>query len=93
VFRSEPVPVGGDDLLGRFGGLAEEEPVPPQSCESGVRTVERLAIPRIPILVTGKRPIVRFDPAQVKAWVDAKRTRALGTLPPAAPARAAGGAR
>lgn len=41
------------------------------------RTVERLAIPRIPIPVTGKRPIVRYDPVQVKAWVDGKRTRKL----------------
>jgi hypothetical protein len=55
-----------------------------------VRTVERLPIPRIPIQVTGKRPIVRFDPAQVKAWVDARRTRAVGAPLPRA---VAGGAR
>lgn len=40
-----------------------------------VRTIERLAIPRVPIMVTGKRPVVRYDPVQVKAWVDARRTR------------------
>jgi hypothetical protein len=50
-----------------------------------VRTVERMPIPRIPIMVTGKRPVVRYDPAQVKAWVDKKRTR---KLEPAATARA-----
>jgi hypothetical protein len=49
------------------------------------RTVERMPIPRIPIMVTGKRPVVRYDPAQVKAWVDKKRTR---KLEPAATARA-----
>jgi hypothetical protein len=42
-----------------------------------VRTVERMPIPRIPILITGKRPIVRYDPIQVKAWIDKKRTRSL----------------
>ena len=40
-----------------------------------VRTVERLPIPRVPILVTGKRPVVRYDPVQVRAWVDARRTK------------------
>ena len=43
-----------------------------------VRTVERMAIPRIPIvLVDGQRPIVRYDPVQVRAWIDARRTRKL----------------
>jgi hypothetical protein len=42
-----------------------------------VRTVERLSIPRVPITVTGRRPIVRFDPKQVMEWVDARRTRKL----------------
>lgn len=40
-----------------------------------VRTVERLAIPRVPITITGKRPVVRYDPEQVAAWVDARRTK------------------
>jgi len=43
-----------------------------------VRTVERMPIPRIPILVTpGRRPIVRYDPEQVRVWVDRWRTRQL----------------
>jgi hypothetical protein len=42
-----------------------------------VRTVENMAIPRIPIPISGKRPLIRFDPVQVKEWVDAKRTRKL----------------
>jgi hypothetical protein len=40
-----------------------------------VRTVERLRIPRVSIQVTGKRPVVRFDPQQVFEWVDARRTK------------------
>lgn len=40
-----------------------------------VRSVERLPIPRVPILVTGRRPVVRYDPAQVRAWIDARRTK------------------
>jgi hypothetical protein len=44
-----------------------------------VRSVERMPIPRIPIMITGKRPVVRFDPAQVKAWIDARRTRKVAS--------------
>lgn len=40
-----------------------------------VRTVERLAIPRVTITGTGSRPMVRYYPDQVKAWVDARATR------------------
>lgn len=40
-----------------------------------VRSVERLNIPRVPITVTGKRPVVRFDPVQVAEWVEARRTK------------------
>lgn len=50
-----------------------------------VRTVERMPIPRIPIVVAGKRPVVRYDPVQVKAWVDKRRTR---TVDPVAAERA-----
>lgn len=42
-----------------------------------VRTVERMPIPRVAMPVTGRRPIVRFDPVQVRAWVDARRSRKL----------------
>ena len=40
-----------------------------------VRTVERLRIPRVSMQITGKRPVVRFDPAQVREWVNARRTK------------------
>lgn len=42
-----------------------------------VRTVERLAIPRVHLPATGRRPIVRFRPEQVRAWAEAKSTRAV----------------
>lgn len=40
-----------------------------------VRSVERMAVPRITLPGTGRKPIVRFDPAQVRAWIDAQRSR------------------
>jgi hypothetical protein len=42
-----------------------------------VRTVERMAIPRVPLPGTGRKPIVRYDPAQVRDWWDAYRSRKL----------------
>lgn len=43
-----------------------------------VRSVERLRIPRVAMPMTGKRPVVRFDPVDVRAWVDRQRTSRLG---------------
>lgn len=40
-----------------------------------VRAVERMPIPRLHLPGTGKKPIVRFDRDQVKAWIEAWRTR------------------
>jgi len=40
-----------------------------------VRAVERMPIPRVALPGRGKKPIVRYDPAQVRAWVDAMRSR------------------
>lgn len=40
-----------------------------------VRSVERMDIPRVNLTITGRRPLVRFDPVQVQEWVDARRTR------------------
>lgn len=40
-----------------------------------VRSVERMPIPRVHLPGSGRRPIVRFDPEQVKAWIESKRTR------------------
>ncbi len=42
-----------------------------------VRTVEKLGIPRVPITITGTRPVVRYDPVQVNEWIDARRTKKL----------------
>lgn len=42
----------------------------------GVRTVERLRIPRVAMPARGSKPIVRYDPAEVKAFVDRSRSRA-----------------
>lgn len=50
-----------------------------------VRTVDRMGIPRIPITITGQRPLVRYDPAQVKAWIDKKRTRKFDAAAGATP--------
>jgi hypothetical protein len=43
----------------------------------GVRTLQRMAVPRVQLPTTGRRPIVRYDPEQVKDWLNTKRTRAL----------------
>lgn len=40
-----------------------------------VRTVESMAIPRVRMPATGRKPIVRFDPDEVRAWVESFRTR------------------
>jgi hypothetical protein len=40
-----------------------------------IRTVERMAIPRVTLPGAGARPIVRYDPVQVRAWWDKYRTR------------------
>lgn len=42
-----------------------------------VRAVERMPVPRVELPGRGKKPIVRYDPVQVRAWVDAKRSRPL----------------
>lgn len=43
------------------------------------RTVERLDIPRVnlPSARGKKRPIVLYDPAEVKAWVAKRKSRTL----------------
>lgn len=45
-----------------------------------VRTVERMRIPRITLPGTGRKPIVRFDPVQVRAWLDAQRSRPTSSI-------------
>lgn len=45
-----------------------------------VRSVERMPIPRVELPSSGDRPIVRFDPEQLEAWINSKRTRPLSTL-------------
>lgn len=42
-----------------------------------VRTVENMPVPRVELPGRGKKPIVRFDPVQVRAWLDAKRSRPI----------------
>jgi hypothetical protein len=39
------------------------------------RTLRRLRIPRVALPGRGRDPIVRYDPAQVKEWLEAYRTR------------------
>lgn len=41
------------------------------------RSVERLGIPRVAMPARGARPIVRYDPAEVKAWVSKRKSRTL----------------
>lgn len=41
------------------------------------RSVERLGVPRVAMPARGVRPIVRYDPAEVKAWVGKKKSRTL----------------
>lgn len=44
-----------------------------------IRTVERLAIPRVPIRVApGKRPMVRYDPDEVRAWIEKRKPARSG---------------
>lgn len=45
-----------------------------------VRAVERMSIPRVTLPGRGTRPIVRYDPAQVRAWVDARRSRPIASI-------------
>jgi hypothetical protein len=40
-----------------------------------VRAVQRMPIPRLTLPGRGKKPIVRYDPQQVHAWLDARRSR------------------
>ena len=43
-----------------------------------IRSLERLDIPRIALTGRGAtRPIVRYDPAEVKAWIEKKKLRTL----------------
>jgi hypothetical protein len=43
-----------------------------------IRSLERLDIPRIALTGRGAtRPIVRYDPAEVKAWIEKKKSRTL----------------
>lgn len=45
-----------------------------------VRTVERLGLPRVPIEVApGKRPMVRYDPAEVREWVERRKAASRRT--------------
>lgn len=40
------------------------------------RTVDRLRIPRVPIEVEpGKRPMIRFDPAEVREWWEIQKKK------------------
>lgn len=41
----------------------------------GVRTVERLRIPRVAIPSTGNRPIVRYDPDVVADFIETHSTK------------------
>jgi hypothetical protein len=41
------------------------------------RSVERFSIPRVAMPARGKKPIVRYDPAEVKAWVTNRKSRSL----------------
>ena len=41
------------------------------------KSVSRLSIPRVTIQGRGERPMVRYDPAEVKAWVAARKSRTL----------------
>jgi hypothetical protein len=43
-----------------------------------VRSVERLRLPRVSLPITGKRPTVRYAPADVRAWVDAQSSARKG---------------
>lgn len=45
-----------------------------------VRAVERMPIPRVTLPGRGRKPIVRYDPAQVRAWIDARRSRPMKSL-------------
>jgi hypothetical protein len=40
-----------------------------------VRAAQRMPIPRVTLPGRGKKPIVRYDPEQVRAWLDARRSR------------------
>lgn len=43
----------------------------------GLRTLARMPVPRVTLPGTGRRAMVRFDPVQVRAWLDAQRSRPL----------------
>lgn len=44
------------------------------------RTLRRISVPRVAIYAhPGARPIVRYDPAEVRAWVEARKSRTLLT--------------
>jgi hypothetical protein len=45
-----------------------------------VRTVDRMPIPRVSLPSSGRKPIVRFDPDQVEAWINSKRSRPLAVV-------------
>ncbi len=42
-----------------------------------VRSIAALGVPRVALQGSGQRPIVRFDPAEVKAWVAHRKSRTL----------------
>jgi hypothetical protein len=42
-----------------------------------VRAIDRMPIPRVTLPGRGKKPIVRYDPEQVRAWLDARRSRPI----------------
>lgn len=63
--RSKHLPLGDDRLwskteVARFLGVS-------------YRTVERMVIPRLRIPGAGSRPLVRYDPLQVRLWAGAYR--------------------
>lgn len=41
------------------------------------KTVRRMRVPRVAIPGSGVKPIVRYDPKQVRAWWDAYRSKKM----------------
>ena len=62
--------VGIDERLWTISHVAEHLGV-------SVKAARRMAIPCVTLPSSGKRPIVRYDPIQVRAWWDSYRTRKL----------------
>lgn len=45
-----------------------------------LRALDRMPVPRVELPGRGKKPIVRYDPVQVRAWLDARRSRPLKSV-------------